>query len=212
MSQEQPLPNFGVAPTLADLERDWAELKDVRQKYAGTDLLDALVIRHAHVREHEDSGFLGIHANSNDEEILEYTRNQSANVRRFYAAPPHYWVIFIREGGDQSRLWAAVAKRDEIANDGVRREVIEREPAIFSSLAQVVTGLASTSIKRKRPTDAGGSKGSAPWRWHHAGTVRYPPGRLGESIARCDRHPSDGCVRSAGPRGCGYTRGADVAL
>lgn len=35
-SHSQPLPSLGVAPTLADLERDWAELKEVRQKYAAT--------------------------------------------------------------------------------------------------------------------------------------------------------------------------------
>ncbi|MBB2976136.1 hypothetical protein FHX49_001706 [Microbacterium endophyticum] len=33
-SHSQPLPALGVTPTLADLERDWAELKAVRQNYA----------------------------------------------------------------------------------------------------------------------------------------------------------------------------------
>lgn len=88
---------------------------------ASIDLSDALVIRHAYVREHEDSGIAGIHADSTDEEILEYTRNQSANTRRFPADPPRYWAIFIREGGDQARLWAVVENRGEVANDGVRR-------------------------------------------------------------------------------------------
>ena len=88
---------------------------------AGIDLSDALVIRHAYVREHEDSGISGIHADSTDAEILEYTRNQSANPRRFPADPPRFWVVFIREGGDQARLWAVVDNRGEVANDGVRR-------------------------------------------------------------------------------------------
>lgn len=88
---------------------------------AGIDLSDSLVIRHAYVREHEDSGISGIHADSTDEEILEYTRNQSANTRRFPEVPPRYWVVFIREGGDQARLWAVVENGGEIANDGVRR-------------------------------------------------------------------------------------------
>lgn len=88
---------------------------------AGIDLSDALVIRHAYVREHEDSGISGIHADSTDEEILEYTRNQSANPRRFPADPPRFWVVFIREGGDQARLWGVVENRGEVANDGVRR-------------------------------------------------------------------------------------------
>jgi hypothetical protein len=87
----------------------------------GINLSDALVIRHAYVREHEDSGISGIHADSTDEEILEYTRNQSANARRFPADPPRFWAVFIREGGDQARLWGVVENRGEIANDGVRR-------------------------------------------------------------------------------------------
>lgn len=96
---------------------------------AGIDPSDALVIRHAYVREHEDSGLRGIHAHSTDAEILEYTRNQSANSQRFPAAPPRFWVVFIREGGDQARLWSVVENRGEVSNDGVRRifEVVESE-------------------------------------------------------------------------------------
>ncbi|WP_238476458.1 hypothetical protein [Agromyces mariniharenae] len=71
---------------------------------AGIDPSQALVIRHAYVREHEDSGLPGIHADSTDAEILEYTRTQSANTMRFPAHPPRLWVVFIREGGDQARL------------------------------------------------------------------------------------------------------------
>lgn len=88
---------------------------------AGINLTDSLVIRHAYVREHEDSGLSGIHADSTGEEILEYTRNQSSNIRRFPAVPPRFWVVFIREGGDQARLWGVVENRGEISNDGVRR-------------------------------------------------------------------------------------------
>lgn len=96
---------------------------------AGVDLPDALVIRHAYVEEHEDSGIRGIHADSTNAEILEYTRNQSANTRRFPAVPPRFWVVFIREGGDQARLWTVVENRGEISNDGVRRifDVVEAE-------------------------------------------------------------------------------------
>lgn len=96
---------------------------------AGIDPSDALVIRHAYVREHEDSGLRGVHAHSTDAEILEYTRNQSANSQRFPAAPPRFWVVFIREGGDQARLWSVVENRGEVSNDGVRRifEVVESE-------------------------------------------------------------------------------------
>jgi hypothetical protein len=88
---------------------------------AGLDLASTLVIRHAYVREHEDSGLRGLHGDSTDPEILEYTRIQSASTRRFPAVPPQLWVVFIREGGDQARLWSVVENRGEIANDGVLR-------------------------------------------------------------------------------------------
>ncbi len=96
---------------------------------AGIDLAEILVIRHAYVREHEDSELRGIHVDSTDAEILEYTRNQSANTQRFPAVPPRLWVVFIREGGDQARLWAVVENRGEVSNDGVRRvfDVVESE-------------------------------------------------------------------------------------
>lgn len=50
---------------------------------AGIDPKLALVIRHPFVREHEDNYLLGIHADSTDAEILEYTRSQSLNTMRF---------------------------------------------------------------------------------------------------------------------------------
>ncbi len=45
---------------------------------AGIDLDDAIVIRHAYTTEPD-----GIHADSTDDEILAYTRTQSASPRRF---------------------------------------------------------------------------------------------------------------------------------
>lgn len=54
---------------------------------AGLDPAEALVIRHAYVREHED-GTVGIHGDSSDAEILAYTSVQSANTRTFPAALP----------------------------------------------------------------------------------------------------------------------------
>lgn len=88
---------------------------------AGIDPAAVQVIRHAFVREHEDTSSPGINENSTHEEILEYTRQQSANPRIFPADPPEIWVVFLREGGDRARFWSVVENRGEILNDGVRR-------------------------------------------------------------------------------------------
>lgn len=88
---------------------------------AGIDPVDALVIRHAFVREHEDTGLPGIHADSTDQEILTYTSLQSVNPRIFPIDPPRLWVVFVREGGDRARLWSVLEYRGEIANDGALR-------------------------------------------------------------------------------------------
>ena len=96
---------------------------------ADIDPARALVIRHAYVREHEDSGLVGLHVDSTHAEILEYTRNQSTDVRKFPATPPPLWVVFIREGGDQARLWSVVENRGEVANNGILRtfDLVESE-------------------------------------------------------------------------------------
>lgn len=88
---------------------------------AGIDPSNTLVMRHAYVKEHEDTGIAGIHADSTDTEILAYTLNQSALPRSFPVTPPRFWVVFTREGGDQARLWSVVENRGEVSNDGVRR-------------------------------------------------------------------------------------------
>ncbi len=84
---------------------------------AGIDPGDAQAIRHVFVREHEDSGLPGIHADSSDDEILAYTSEQSANPRLFPVDPPRFWVVFIREGGDRARLWSVLENRGEVSND-----------------------------------------------------------------------------------------------
>lgn len=96
---------------------------------ARIELADVLVIRHAYVQKHEDSGLKGIHAESTDAEILAYTNNQSASSRNFPASPPRYWVVFVREGGDRARLWSVMENRGEVSNDGVRRvfDLVESE-------------------------------------------------------------------------------------
>lgn len=85
---------------------------------AGIQPAGALVIRHAFVRKHEDTGLPGIHADSTDEEILHYTSRQSLQPRSFPAVPPPVWVIFVKEGGNRARLWSVLQNRGEEANDG----------------------------------------------------------------------------------------------
>lgn len=87
---------------------------------AGIDPTQSLVIRHAYVREHAD-GSPGIHANSTETEIMDYTREQSSNPRSFPANPPRTWIVFRPEGGDRARLWAVVVNHGEISNDATRR-------------------------------------------------------------------------------------------
>lgn len=86
---------------------------------AGIDPSDALVIRHAYVKEHWD-GFRGLHADSTDSEILDYTSGYGVNGS-FPVAPPRYWIVFIKEGGSHARLWSVVENRGEVSNDGVLR-------------------------------------------------------------------------------------------
>jgi hypothetical protein len=88
---------------------------------AGIEPRGALVIRHAYVREHEDNGAQGIHADSTDQEILRYTSQQSTESRLFPLVPPQFWVVFVREGGDRARLWAVVENRGEVSRAGIRR-------------------------------------------------------------------------------------------
>lgn len=88
---------------------------------AGVTPADALVIRHAYVKVHEDTGLKGIDADSTDDEILTYTRQQSAKPRTFPFVPPQIWVVFIREGGDRARLWSVLENRGETSTDGKLR-------------------------------------------------------------------------------------------
>lgn len=87
---------------------------------AGIEQPEALVIRHAYVREHED-GTVGIHGDSTDDDVMAYTRVHSANPRVFPTVPPKLWVVFRPEGGDRARLWSVLVNRGEIENDGERR-------------------------------------------------------------------------------------------
>ncbi len=83
---------------------------------AGIDLNQAIAIRHAYTT---DAG--GIHADSTADDILAYTAEQSAVAVKFPAVPPKHWIVFIREGGAEARLWSVVENRGEVWNDGTRR-------------------------------------------------------------------------------------------
>ena len=90
---------------------------------------ESLVIRHAHIDTHEDSGLPGLHMDSTDAEIFRYTSRQSANSRSFPASPPRIWVVCIREGRDRARLWSVLENRGETSNDGDFRtfDLVETE-------------------------------------------------------------------------------------
>src|SRR5690242_10533434 len=87
---------------------------------AGIDPSETLVIRHAYVPLHLD-GTPGVHADSSDEEILDYTRVQSLNARTFPTAPPRVWIVFLPEGGDRARLWRVIINHGEIERDEANR-------------------------------------------------------------------------------------------
>lgn len=121
---------------------------------AGIDPNDALVIRHAYVREHED-GTAGIHADSSPAEIMAYTRVQSANTRTFPANPPRTWIVFLPEGGDRARLWAVLNNHGEIAHDE-RRRIFDLKPtAVLADLGdRLVIGWRSPRTWRINATTA----------------------------------------------------------
>ncbi len=111
-----------MALTLAPLLRD-----------AGVDPAEAIVIRHAYVTLHENTGSRGLHAKSTDAEVFAYTSNQG--VDGFPDVPPRYWVVFIKEGGSEARLWSVVENHGEVGGDGVRREFGIERTNLMSDLA-----------------------------------------------------------------------------
>jgi hypothetical protein len=124
---------------------------------AGIDPGQALAIRHAYVREHEDSGRQGIYNDSTDAEILRYTREQSTNPRRFPALPPRTWVVFVPEGGSRARLWSVLENRGETSNDGRLRTFDLVAPGLMADLQSrlVIAWRSPRAWWLKGPTAAG---------------------------------------------------------
>ncbi len=83
---------------------------------AKIDPAEAIVIRHAYVKLHED-GNRGIQPDSTHEDILNYTRYYGAGPGTFPAVPPKYWIVFTKEGGAQARLWWVIENRGELENE-----------------------------------------------------------------------------------------------
>lgn len=100
---------------------------------AGIDPTDALVIRHAYVRQHGD-GTVGIHADSTDAEIMAYTRRQVAST--FVATQPAVWFVFLPEGGDRARLWSVVLNHGEASDDGLIRTFNLEPSDLLSDLSR----------------------------------------------------------------------------
>lgn len=107
---------------------------------AGIDPAEALVIRHAYVPVHSD-GTSGIHGDSSDDEILAYTREQSANPRTFPAEPPRHWIVFLPEGGNRARLWSVLDNHGVVTDDGsVRTFALERADLMADLRNRLVIG------------------------------------------------------------------------
>lgn len=124
---------------------------------AGIDPGAALVIRHAYVREHEDTGLQGIHAESTESEILRYTSEQSAKPRIFPANPPRTWVVFVREGGSRARLWSVLENRGEMSNDGLLRTFdLVQTDHLMDLRSRLVIGWRSPRTWRINATTAAG--------------------------------------------------------
>lgn len=125
----------------------------------GIALDEVLVLRHAFVGVHADTGLPGIHADSTETEILAYTSQQTARPGGFTAAPPRFWVAFMPEGGDRARFWRVLENRGEIGNDGLQRSF---DLVISDGMADLRDRLVI------------GWRAPRSWRLHGPTAARYP--------------------------------------
>ena len=129
---------------------------DAILRSAGLEPVGTQAIRHAFVREHEDTGLPGINADSTVEEILAYTSEQSVDPRVFPATPPRLWTVFVPDGSDRARLWSVLENRGEISNDGVLRtfELVESEHLVDLRGRLVIGWTAPRAWRINGPTAA----------------------------------------------------------
>lgn len=75
--------------------------------------------------------------------------------RPFPVTPPPLWVVFIREGGDQARLWSVVENLGEVANNGILGTFDLVESAHMADLRRrLVVGWRSPRTWRMNATTA----------------------------------------------------------
>ncbi|SCZ63013.1 hypothetical protein SAMN02799638_03536 [Arthrobacter sp. UNCCL28] len=78
-------------------------------------LSDVHVIRHS-FRPNDGTALRGPEDLTLDK-VLRYTREQDISPRRFPADPPRFWVIFIADGKNRSRLWGTFENHGEVAGE-----------------------------------------------------------------------------------------------
>ena len=107
---------------------------------AGIDPKDAIVFRHSYERKHAD-GTKPLHVDSTDAEIVAYTRAQSRDRKKFLAAPPKTWIVFLPDGGDRARLWGVLDNQGEVENVAAGRAFnLERSDQLNDLTDRLVLG------------------------------------------------------------------------
>lgn len=125
-------------------------------KGADLQLGDCQIIRHVFVARHEDTGLPGLRPDSTDQQILEYTSQQSSNPRIFPVSPPRFWVVFIREGGNRARFWRVLDNRGELASqDGLRTFDLSESELLSDLRDRLVIGWRSPRTWRVSGSTAG---------------------------------------------------------
>lgn len=92
-----------------------------------------------------------------DERVLEYTRGQSLDIRRFPSQPARYWVVLIADGKRRSRLYGTYENFGELlAERDDHRRVFDLRPSTYlAALAgRLVVDWTSPRSWHRRATSA----------------------------------------------------------